>query len=333
MSSQAVPLSVESNGGQAPPAIVFLPEGEHLVYAKSHPQGKFVSVDRSCLAGLQASLERMKSGNVRPVLYFNHEVGAAAALPSSLDYVEGIGLVLFVEWTEEGKKAVEGKTYSYFSPHVLIDSEGRPVSFVEKRTEIGSLTNEPAFRTIHRIAASAAPLPLEARDDLILSTPVSRQDEKTKQKKQQPTSMIKLVECGLLTASEAQEENACETAKAKVSELKKKADQADSTQAELDATKEEVEALKASQSQCVASLVDKAVLQGKIAPKDEATKKFWTNALAHDVLSASAALDKLPVVEALNTPSKPKEETEQSLVGYEALSASIAEDMKTTNQN
>jgi hypothetical protein len=143
----------------APREVVFLPEGAHKIHAATNGKAKHSTVRVSAGRGpaiaarLQQDLARRQSANVRPWLDFEHKGGAAAALPKAFRYEPGRGVVLEVEWTDAGRRAIEGKDYSYFSPVFFLGDDGEPDGLPEKGA-IGALVNEPAFREIPRIAAS-----------------------------------------------------------------------------------------------------------------------------------------------------------------------------------
>jgi regulator of replication initiation timing len=73
-----------------------------------------------------------------------------------------------VEWTGTGRKALEGKDFSYLSPTFLIDDDGYPDGLPE-RGPLAALLNEPAFREIPRIAASDAAVDHELTKPPIMS--------------------------------------------------------------------------------------------------------------------------------------------------------------------
>ena len=138
--------------------IVYLPEGEHEISAtvNGKPARRKVLVSEKVAAAFDRDLKARQSANVRPFGGFDHKSGPASLIPQAFRYESGLGLVLDVEWTEAGRKAIEGKDYSYFSPTFLLDKQGNPIG-LPKRGAIGSLVNDPAFEEIQRIAASFNP--------------------------------------------------------------------------------------------------------------------------------------------------------------------------------
>ena len=153
-----------SDRGSAPAEIVYIPEGEHAISPKVDGKPGNVVVRLSSARGhevaaaFQRDLQRRQGENVRPILDFDHRAsGAAAGIPQAFSYRPGVGIVLAVDWTNAGRGAIEGRDYSYFSPEFLIEDDGTP-SGLPSRGSIGSLVNNPAFRTMPRIAASEAGL-------------------------------------------------------------------------------------------------------------------------------------------------------------------------------
>ncbi len=103
---------------------------------------------------LQADLQKLLQGNVRPFIDFDHAGGQAAAIPRRFSWQEGQGVMLALDWTSAGESAIAGRNYSYFSPCFLVDETGDPTA-LPSTGAIGSLVNNPAFRNIARIAARA----------------------------------------------------------------------------------------------------------------------------------------------------------------------------------
>lgn len=100
---------------------------------------------------LQARLTESDAGkSSRPFIDFNHENGAAAAIPKKFIWADGIKLL--VEWTQAGLDALRGRVYSYFSPTFEM-KDGRPQAITDVGA-IGGLTNSPAFQTIQRLTSN-----------------------------------------------------------------------------------------------------------------------------------------------------------------------------------
>lgn len=142
---------------------MYLPEGTHEICAtvNGKPGRRTVRVDRGCVAALQAALEERMAGGAVPVFFFDHKRGPAAAYPDRFEYGETsdgrAGVMAHIaRWTPTGRSRVEGGEYNGFSPTFLLGADGRPAGLPSTTAEVGSLTNEPAFTANARIAAAAA---------------------------------------------------------------------------------------------------------------------------------------------------------------------------------
>jgi len=275
-------------------SIVYLPEGKHTISASvsGKPKTIDVEIDERIVAAFAEDLSKRLEHNIRPFAGFDHEKGPASFIPREFRYEEGVGLMLDVEWTEAGRKAIEGRDYSYFSPTFRISQNGVPTG-LEKRGEIGSLVNDPAFEEIPRIAAAY-----------------------------NPTTMIdQLIELGLVEESQ-DPESAMEVAKNYLANLRESAAVAETDEevatvasaasedyakleTELADLKEENKKLtdsmaeKATASAQIA--VDEAVKAGRIAPQDDATKAFWHASIIanSEALNALNAIPVNPVLSGL----------------------------------
>jgi len=265
-------------------SIVYLPEGKHRISATvgGKPKTMDVEVDSRIGASFAEDLTKRLACNVRPFAGFDHSSGPASFIPKEFRYEEGVGLMLDVEWTEAGRKAIEGRDYSYFSPTFLVSTTGIPTGLAA-RGEIGSLVNDPAFEEIPRIAAAHT----------------------------KSTNMIEqLIELGLVEASQ-DEETAMDKAKSNLASLRESASTAESDEdkaataerytkmeAQLAEAMEENKKLKEGMAEKAAASAEiaiaDAVKAGRIAPQDEATKAFWKSSILANP-EAVNALNAIPV--------------------------------------
>ena len=248
-----------------PTEIVYIPEGDSLIYPQSHPEGILVKMDAdkgdTIAAAFQADLEKLAKGNIKPRLDFKHEAdGPTAGYPTAFRYEAGRGLMCAVDWSGSGKSAIENRDFAYFSPRFDLADDHRPAGLPE-RGPLGALVNEPAFREIERIAASAAGTH-------------SHPPKKT---------MLILATCGLLSAAEAAMPDAEQLAADRVAAMTGSDAEKASRIAELEA---ELAILKGEKDAAVAEctsarevrakgLVEAAVADGRLAPKDEATQEAY----------------------------------------------------------
>lgn len=325
-----IAYTVEMNAGKAPPAIVYLPEGEHIIYPQSHPNGISIKVDSSCLPILLEAFTNKLKEEPRPVSYYDHKRGPAANIPSGLDYIDGVGVILLIDWTIGGIKAIEGGNYSYYSPRVAV-LNGVPIGFLEG-AEIGSLTNEPAFTTIDRIAASSACQINRFPKTEKKSTALETSSKETKPKEE--PKMKELVMLGLLTQEESEKPDALEIAKAKLDELKKKTTETSGLSESLDATKVELEEVKKKVEASAEAFVVASVEAGKIAPKDEEKKALWKKMYMSDCVLATSTMAQIsinPAFEHVIANKHAAEKTEKK--GYDRLEASISADITTKKKD
>ncbi|MDP3850376.1 MAG: phage protease [Luteolibacter sp.] len=153
--------ALASNGSEPPTEIIFIPEGQHQITATVDGKPGTITVNVPASKGaeitarLQAALAQRHAGNVRPHFAFQHQTGAASGIPQSFRYQPGTGIMCAVDWSGSGAAAIQNRDFSYFSPVFLMGDDGTPDSLPEKG-ELGSLVNEPAFRSMPRIAAADA---------------------------------------------------------------------------------------------------------------------------------------------------------------------------------
>ena len=158
-----IKTSVRRANGELPTAIQYMPPGTSVINAwcDGKPVRRVIRVDAATATRLQADLEAKQAAAdageaPRPCGFFDHEKKAASFIPQRFRWDDKQGVVLDVEWTNAGRTAVAGRDYSYFSPRFAADPEGGLVLGLTDNVEVGSLVNNPAFRTIERIAASCS---------------------------------------------------------------------------------------------------------------------------------------------------------------------------------
>src|SRR4029077_9725945 len=261
--------------GETPAEIIYFPKGDWRIKPVVNGKAKEVSVkvDESVASVLQADLNRRLKDTVRPYAAFDHKPGAASFLPKQFKWDDSKGVVLEVDWTQAGKDAVAGRNYSYFSPTFLLSDKGQ-VAGLPSTGEIGSLTNNPAFREIQKIAASA--------DD----------DDEGEQSKMVKLA-DKLVELEVITAEQAADADeeflvravtgVCESLTAV------QAANARLTSENLALAAKAIEVQKAEAT----SIVQAAIAEGKIPAKNQDAIDFWTGQLTTNPEQAKKALASL----------------------------------------
>jgi Mu-like prophage I protein len=261
--------------GETPAEIIYFPKGDWRIKPVVNGKAKEVSVkvDESVASVLQADLNRRLKDTVRPYAAFDHKPGAASFLPKQFKWDDSKGVVLEVDWTQAGKDAVAGRNYSYFSPTFLLSDKGE-VAGLPTAGEIGSLTNNPAFREIQKIAASA--------DD----------DEGEESKMVKLTD--KLVELEVITAEQAADADEEFLVRA-VTGLHEALATVRAANARLisENTALAAKAVEAQKAEAT-TIVQAAIAEGKIGAKDKTSIEFWTGQLVTSPETAKKVIASLP---------------------------------------
>jgi hypothetical protein len=139
-----------------PAVIQYMPPGRSTICPSvdGKPKQITVNVGPGTAAALQADLIRLLSENVRPFIDFNHSEGAAAAIPKRFFWKDGEGVMLELDWTGAGKTAVAGRDFSHFSATFTLSKDGDAIN-LPPSGPVGSLVNNPAFRSGKRLMAMA----------------------------------------------------------------------------------------------------------------------------------------------------------------------------------
>lgn len=269
----------------APGEIVYIPVGSSKINAtvSGKPGEITVSVPAekgaSIAATLQAALAKRLESTVRPRLAFDHsKTGPASGHPASFSFDPARGIILAASWSNSGRAAIEGGDYGYFSPTFLIDDNGQPCGLPDKG-EIGSLVDEPAFRSIGLIAAA---------------------DSDPHNETKPLNTMSKLIFAALAISAAAENAeteavNAISALKVEASDAKQKLSLAE---AENKALKGKVEAAEAEAKKTrkdrADTLVKAAVADGRILSKDEDKQTKFRDKIEAGDTFAEEILAQLP---------------------------------------
>lgn len=243
--------------GETPAEIIYFPKGDWRIKPMVNGKAKEVAVkvDANVAALMQRELTNRLGQTVRPYASFDHKPGPASFIPKEFKWDDARGVVLEVDWTQAGKDAVAGRNYSYFSPTFLLSDKGE-VAGLPQTGEIGSLTNNPAFREIQKIAASADD-DAESEDMTKVADKLVELEVITAEQADDLDTVVQAVE-GMHTALVASQ-----AANARLS----------SENTALAAKVADVQKAEAS------SIVEAAIAEGKIASKDQGSIDFWTTQL------------------------------------------------------
>lgn len=275
----AFSVSLGPDSATAPADIQYMPPGRHTI--RAHRAGKPVTVSVFVDANTAATLQQFLAAHLaaaaegrddRPFLDFNHEDREAAAWPTEFfwagdDPLTG-GVRARVEWSDAGRRAVEGRTFRRFSPTFVPDAEGRVIG---SEINMGGLVNRAAFKRIAALFAStsASPEPVERVD----TTPAANRMQ---------TLVAKLLSLGLVEAAASEEADLVAQLTRSVTGLKSRITELESTIATQAKARAE-------------SHIDAAIKAGRLPPADEPMRAFWLDALTRDESRAVKALQALPV--------------------------------------
>src|SRR5258705_13373783 len=98
--------------------ILFLPIGLHAITPVAGGIGRAikVNIDQQSACKIEHQRASLVLAGKRPYFDFNHDDNRAAFWPTSFVWRNGEGVVACGEWSASGKRAVEGKDFTAFSP-------------------------------------------------------------------------------------------------------------------------------------------------------------------------------------------------------------------------
>lgn len=254
-----------------PADIQFMPPGRHRIRASQggKPVSVEVAVNEATAAVLQtflaAKLTAAAAGSDdRPFFDFNHEDREASAWPTEFywagDDPQSGGVRARIEWSDAGKSAVTGKTFRRFSPTFHLNASGEVTG---SEINMGGLVNRAAFKQIAALFAGS-------RIDTAPAQPLMQ-------------NLLELLRSQSLISATATDEAEI------VAQLSVSVDA-------LHAKVAGLETSVATQARARAeSLVETAVLAGRLPAKDTDARDFWVEALVRDEAKTIKALDALAV--------------------------------------
>jgi uncharacterized protein DUF6582/Mu-like prophage I protein len=259
--------------GETPEEIVYMPKGENLTFTPKRPGREVqVKVDATTAEVLQTDLAKRLEDEIRPYAGFDHERGEASFLPKAFKWDEERGVILEVDWTGAGKRAVSERNYSYLSPTFMIS--GKKVAGLPSTGEVASLVNDPAIRDKKmKIAASAA-------------------DDETQENNIMQKIAERLVELEVITAEKADDEDTVVKA---ITDMHATIGEVQAANARLVSENTALQAKVADVVKAEATgIIEAAIAEGKIGAKDQASIDFWTGQLVASPATAKKVLAALP---------------------------------------
>ena len=261
--------------GETPSEIVFMPKGEEISITpmvSGKAKSVALKVDSNVAEVLQAALAKRLDDPIRPYAGFDHKAGPASFLPKGFKWDDERGVILEVDWTQAGKDAVSGRNYSYFSPTFLLS--GKKVAGLPDTGEVGSLTNNPAFRE-HKMKIAASADDDEPKESNIMEKVAER-----------------LVELEVITAEQADDENIVVKA---ITDMHATIGEVQAANARLASENTALQAKVADVVKAEATtIIQAAIADGKIGAKDQASIDFWIGQLVASPTTAKKVLAAMP---------------------------------------
>lgn len=294
----------------APGEIVYIPVGSSTITPSVNGKPQKVTVNvpaekgNEIAARMQKALERRLAGSVRPRLAFDHAAtGPAAGHPKSFSFDPARGLILAIDWSNSGRSAIEGGDYGYFSPSFLMGENGEPVGLSDIG-EIGSLVDEPAFRSIGLIAANdysyLGAMYTPRMWGVHQGNPEKYLSETTLLNHQNTMPKQILAALNISDTAADAEGAAVVAVNAMKSEIVTLKASVSTVEGERDGFKTKLEAaektIKEQAEKRADDLINAAVTDGRILPKDEESKSFYRDAIVAGNASAEKVLAGLPVL-------------------------------------
>ena len=144
--------------------MMFMPAGVQQItpFAGAGGQQVKVLVDAAGATELEKQRAALVARGARPYFDFEHDDKGASFWVESFFWAESPtpGIYARGEWSEEGKRGVEGKKWRQFSPVFHVDNKrGNPARIVARdfaKPNMGGLVNDPAFKQISPLWAKNA---------------------------------------------------------------------------------------------------------------------------------------------------------------------------------
>lgn len=310
MISLTVPIPTPRAGARTAPAdLQWMPPGAHTIRGTQNgaPIERTVQVDPDAAERLQAALETMLTAAAlgegdRPYFDFNHDDGPASAWPLEFswggDDPHKGGIRARVEWSALGREAVLGRTFRRFSPSFFVDEKtgavtGAPVN-------MGGLVNRAAFRGIQPIWTKEGPQ-LTTQTNITDYPPMK--------------SLLALAaKLGFVADADVDEATAIVQFNARASTLLNAGAELATLRAQLQNAQDD--AVRARQAHA-ASVVEQAVLEGRIPPRDEAVRARWAKLIEEDPANAALLPEPNPALRTVVT----ARQAQQTRGGASAIAA------------
>ncbi|MDD5349498.1 MAG: phage protease [Chthoniobacteraceae bacterium] len=261
---------------------MFMPGGEQTITPFGGGIGAPIKVlvDRAAVGELEKQRVALAARNKSPFCDFNHEGGGASCWIKSFEWQDSPapGIYVRVDWTDEGKQAISGKKFRYFSPVFHVDNKlADPARIVCREwaaPNMGGLVNDPAFHNILPLwaknAAGAHPSNQPTNPNKIMTPEELAALQAKNRQLESEIAALRAKEAALKAKGE---NDALVASELRAKEAELKASRAEEEIVSLKAKNEEQgKAIKARNKTDAEAAVKRAVERAAIATKDTQTQ-------------------------------------------------------------
>ena len=277
--------------------LVFLPAGLHEITPVSGGIGKPIKIliDAATAGVIETQRARIEARTDKRVYFdFNHEDGRASFWPTSFHWRESEGVIAKGEWSESGRRAVEGKDFRAFSPVFHVDDKrkepARVICFESAAPNMGGLVNDPAFSDLPLWAKNAGDNAGAKQPNNNGEKDKMNEEELAKLRAKLAEQEKKVEQLTALVAKNAEDEPAKAQLTAAEAEVKAAALEIETAELKAKAAILNDTIQKRNKADADAA-IKAAVLRGAIAPKDLVTQEKWRVQLTADPATFKPMLD------------------------------------------
>ncbi len=254
--------------------ILFLPIGLHAITPVAGGIGRpiKVKVGPESAQAIEAQRSKLMAAGKRPYFDFNHSDDRASFWPNQFVWRPGEGVIARGEWSDGGKRSVEGRDYRAFSPVFHVDNKRAEAAIVVCKENadpnMGGLVNNPAFKD----------LPLWAKNDesLVNAGATGDNAETVRENMETEKDIAALRAKQTELEKEVEELKASNDPKLSQSEVELRNVQLEVENAEIKARSDSLQKIVSDANKTNAESAVKAAIQrGAVLPKDTKTQREW----------------------------------------------------------
>lgn len=313
-------------------SMMFMPGGMQTItpFAGGIGQPINVLVDENGAAALNAQLTALTAKGKHPYFDFEHNDDGASFWPKEFYWSQSPapGIYARGEWSDDGKRGVDGKKWRKFSPVFHVDNKlAKPARIICKpdaKPNMGGLVNDPAFSNISALwaknASGAQSTNQQNKHTIMTEEEIKALQEKIKELEAEVARLKG--EQSAATAKGETNELVAAKIEAKEASIRASKLELESTELKAKASKQDAEILAQRQASAKAA-VKAAVDRGAIAAKDADTIAQWEKDITESP-DRSALLAKMQGHPALGSPRMTSGHSSVQVTGIAAKDALAA---------